>query len=169
MGERWLPVPGYEGLYEVSDMGNVRSACARRGTRKGRLLRPGGKTQLSVVLHRDGAGKTRLVAHLVLEAFEGPRPPGMQTRHGPRGRLDNRRANLSYGTPAQNQGEDRVRDGTSNRGTRQWLAKLTPEIVTECRRRYSRGETQAALAAEFGVSKPTMSQAVTGARWAWVK
>jgi hypothetical protein len=170
MGE-WRPVVGYEGLYEVSDLGAVRSAGKRKGSRGG-PLRPaptgGASPRLCVVLHKNNVRKTRLVHHLVLEAFIGPRPsPEHEACHGPGGALDNRLVNLRWGTPAQNQA-DRVRDGTSNRGTRQWQAKLTDEIVLECRRRYAAGETQQVLAAEYGVHQAAMSQAITGASWAWL-
>ena len=171
--ECWLPVIGYEGLYEVSDLGNVRSlhrSCRPR--LRGDLLTPaptgGASPRLCVVLYKDGAKKTRLVLHLVLEAFIGPRPPGREACHGPGGALDNRLVNLSWGTPEQNQGPDRVRDGTSNRGERQWQAKLTEEIVLECRRRYAAGESQKDLAGEFGVTGPVLSEAITGRSWAWL-
>jgi DNA-binding transcriptional regulator LsrR (DeoR family) len=48
------------------------------------------------------------------------------------------------------------------------MAKLTETSVLECRRRYAAGETQRALAAEFGIAQAAMSQVITGARWAWL-
>lgn len=172
--ERWLPVPGYEGLYEVSDLGNVRSLHKSFKPRlRGDLLSPaltaGVSPRLGVCLYKDGASKTRLIHQLVLEAFVGPRPsPDHEACHGPGGALDNRLMNLSWGTRSKNQGLDRVRDGTSNRGTRQWQAKLTEDIVMECRKRYTAGETQYALAAEFGITQGAMSEVITGRQWAWL-
>jgi hypothetical protein len=168
--ETFKPVVGYEGLYAVSDLGNVRSLHRSYKPRlRGDLLSPGlSAGRLTVHLYRDGEGTSRLIHHLVLEAFVGPRPPGMEGCHGPRGALVNSLDNLSWGSPEQNQGPDRVRDGTSNRGERQWQAKLTEAVVIECRRRYAAGETQQVLAAEFGVDGAAMSQAITGAHWAWV-
>lgn len=160
----------YEGLYEVSDQGNVRSARRRKGSRGGPLkpaLTGGSSPRLCVILYKNGKRRTRLVHHLVLEAFTGPRPPGQEACHGPGGALDNRHVNLYWGTREQNQA-DRVRDGTSNRGEQQWQARLTAEIVIECRRRYEAGETQAVLAKEFGITGPAMSDAITGRRWAWL-
>ena len=168
-----MPVPGYEGLYEVSDLGQVRSFHAGRGKgKRGGLLRqaPTGGTspRLCVVLYKDGAKKTRLVHQLVLEAFHGPRPsPVHQACHGPRGAFDNSSGNLSWGTPEENQA-DRVRDGTSNRGERQWQAKLTEEIVSECRRRYAAGERLGVLVVEFGVTIAGMSNAISGKTWTWL-
>lgn len=164
-------MPGYEGLYDVSDQGRVRSVARGRGRRHG-VLRPGrtGKVtpRWAVVLHKDGKGTTRLVAHLVLEAFTGIRPPGLFALHGPGGSLDDRLVNLSWGTAQKNMGEDRVRDGTSNRGGNRCQARLTEGAVQEIRSRYAAGEAQVVLAAEFGVSQAALSQAVTGARWGWL-
>lgn len=163
--ERWLPVVGWEGYYEVSDLGRVRSLPRRNApggimspsrTRNGRYL--------VVKLARDGGYVTRRVHRLVGEAFLGPLPPGQHTRHGPGGSLDNRLVNLSYGTPLQNT-HDQIRDGTMRRGTAKQEAKLTEAIVAECRARYTAGETQQALAAEFGVSQTTMGKAITGRTW----
>ncbi len=170
MNERWLPVPGYEGLYEVSDFGNVRSLHRSFRPRiRGNLLTPAMSGRyLMVVLYREKRRKSWLIHQLVLLAFRGARPPEMESLHGPGGRLDNRLANLSYGTRAKNSGPDRVRDGTSNRGERCGTAKLTEAIVLECRRRYAAGEAQQDLTREFGVHPGTMSQAITGKRWAWL-
>lgn len=172
MTERWLPVPGYAGLYEVSDMGNVRSARRRRGSRGG-LLKPaltgGPPAKLCVVLYGGtyASRKTRLVHQLVLEAFAGPRPPGELALHGPGGALDNRLANLYWGTGHRNC-LDTVRDGTVVRGEKVDGAKLTEAAVLECRRRYAAGEAQTALAAELGINSASMSQVITGRTWAWL-
>jgi hypothetical protein len=110
--EQWRPVVGHPN-YEVSDQGRVRSidrvvmrAGSRRAKpyavfRKGQLLRPGPSNygHLSVVL---GRGKTRMVHTLVLEAFVGPRPKGMDACHGPGGTQDNRLENLRWGTRTNN-------------------------------------------------------------------
>lgn len=161
--ERWLPVVGHEGLYEVSDLGRVRSLPRR--TTAGRIMRPGlAGPYLRVQLHKDGAPTSLRVHRLVAEAFLGPLPPGQHTRHGPGGRLDNRLANLTYGTPAQNIG-DQARDGTRRTGTAVPVAKLSEQAVADCRRRHAAGESGHRLAAEHGVSQPTMARAISGQTW----
>jgi NUMOD4 motif len=165
--ERWLPVPGYEGLYAVSDLGRVRSFHAGRGKgKRGGLLKPGLSStgKLTVVLYRDGKGRSRPVHSLVLEAFVSPRPPGKEGCHGPGRELDNRLVNLRWGTSKENS-EDQERDGTVARGEKHGQAKLTEAIVAECRGRYAGGEQIIALAREFGVNKGTLGDAVTGRRW----
>ena len=85
------------------------------------------------------------------------------------GKLDNRDGELRWDTPSANNGADKVRDGKSNRGERQGRSKLTEAIVADCKRRYAAGETQAALASEYGVARSAISCAIHGkVRWAHV-
>lgn len=111
MTEIWKDVPGYEGCYQVSNTGNVRSLTrqielTRDGTHykktiAGRLLRPGRMTEghLSVAL---GRGNSHCVHKLVLLAFVGPRPEGLECRHLNGVPADNRLENLRWGTRREN-------------------------------------------------------------------
>ena len=69
MSESWKDVAGYEGLYQVSDQGNVRSR--RRHGSSGGILKPGrdGHGYLRVVLYREGEWKPILIHRLVAQAF----------------------------------------------------------------------------------------------------
>jgi hypothetical protein len=170
--ERWLPVPDYGDLYEVSDLGRVRSFHSGRGKgKRGGLLRPaltgGASPRLCVVLYKDGRKKTRLVHQLVLEAFAGPRPDGNESLHGPGGPLDNRLINLRWGTPVEN-AADKLRDGTDPRGSKSGNAKLSEQVVVECRRRYADGERLSVLMVEFGMTVAGMSNAISGKTWGWL-
>jgi NUMOD4 motif/HNH endonuclease len=180
MTERWLPVCGYEGLYEVSDCGRVRSLDRIVGSSnrwgplqrsiRGRILSPhiGSHGYLQVALGKEGQPKIHYVHRLVGEAFLGPLPPGQQTRHGPSGKLDNCLANLSYGTPEENH-QDKIRDGTFRHGhitgSAHHSAKLTAAIAAECRRRNAAGEMQKVLAREFKVTQAAMSKVIRGETW----
>lgn len=170
--EQWLPVVDWEGLYEVSDLGRIRSLPRRTatGVRGGRILKPWLSTHgyLVVSLCRSGYDDDhRLVHQLVAAAFIGPCPEGQEVRHGPNGKPDNRASQLCYGTSAQNHA-DRLRDGISNQGERHGNAKLTDAIVAECRIRHAAGETQLSLAREFGVDKAAMNYAIRGLTWVHV-
>ncbi|WP_432418660.1 NUMOD4 motif-containing HNH endonuclease [Corynebacterium suedekumii] len=110
--EQWSAVPGYEGAYEVSDQGHVRSVDRRivdsRGVRRtlqGRLLTPqvnaGG--YLSVHLSRGGRGAHPPVHRLVLAAFVGPAPEGYETRHLDGDPANNALPNLTWGTHSENE------------------------------------------------------------------
>lgn len=110
--ELWKPIPSEPG-YEVSDLGRVRSADrvvetaaswrrpAHKRTYKGKLLKPGrmsgGHWPVAC-----GKGNTRTVHSLVLEAFVGPCPPGMECLRGGDDNDDNSLTNLRYGTRSEN-------------------------------------------------------------------
>ena len=117
--ERWLPIDGYEGYYEVSDHGRVRSLDrtvqhSRYGAlnRKGALLStsPNSTGHYTVSLHRDGKASSRKVHRLVLEAFVGPCPDGMEACHWDDDKSNNSVSNLRWGTPSENV-VDAVRNG----------------------------------------------------------
>lgn len=105
MLEEWRPITGWEGLYEVSHRGRVRSV----GKGKGR--RPPGRV-LCQRYNRDGYLRVRLTRNrqewnpyvhaLVLAAFVGPRPIGHDIDHKNGDRGDNRLENLEYVTTAVN-------------------------------------------------------------------
>ena len=105
MTEEWRPVPGYEGLYSVSDQGRVRSE-ARRGRRERMLsLIPGHRGHLSVAIYdKDVVRRGFLVHRLVLTAFVRPPEPGEEGCHYPDpDPSNNRLENLMWGTRSVNQ------------------------------------------------------------------
>jgi hypothetical protein len=121
--ETWLPVVGYEGLYEVSDQGRVRSLDryvannrwpgAPDRLLRGRILKPipgGGKTKKYFVVSL-GQNNNRKIDHIVLEAFVGPRPLGLESCHFDDNGHNNRLANLRWDTRSENH-RDSVRNGT---------------------------------------------------------
>lgn len=119
--ETWKPVVGYEGLYEVSDHGRVRSLTrkikckdGRTQTRKGRVLKANkanNTDHLFVHLCKDLEGKrSRSVHSLVAEAFLGERPEGLNVCHWDDVPTNNHVSNLRWGTHSDNQ-QDRIRNG----------------------------------------------------------
>ena len=117
MNEVWIPVVGFEDLYDVSSLGRVRSWCTPPRSCRRRALEPhdlrlvDGR-YLTVVLCDGPRRQTRTVHQLVAEAFLGPRPDGQEIRHLNGDAHDCRVANLRYGTPEQN-ARDSVRHGTA--------------------------------------------------------
>lgn len=167
--ERWLPIPGFEGFYEVSDAGRVRSirrytTCGWRG---GRVLKPFTDSDGYLRVNLSKRGKIfglRPVHGLVLLAFVGPPGPGQQVRHGVGGKTDNRLSNLCYGTVLEN-AADKHRDGVMACGERQGNSKLTRADVEAIRARRAAGEPQAVLAQDFGISQAHVSRIALRQSW----
>lgn len=118
MEEHWRDIPGYEGLYQVSNYGNVKSTRFN----KERLLKPGkSKTcYLCVALFFGKSRKTQYVHRLVWIAFNGPAPSGMQVNHMNEVKTDNRLENLNLlsiqGNLTWGTAQERKRQTWSKRG-----------------------------------------------------
>lgn len=115
--EEWRDVPGYEGMYAVSSLGRVRSLPRLTGGPRPRrvaerILRPmrARHGYLAVELRGGGARRVPKVHQLVLLAFVGPPPKGMETRHLDGNPANNKIDNLRYGTRHENM-QDRVHHG----------------------------------------------------------
>lgn len=117
----WRPVVGYEGLYEVSSDGQLRSLDREVECRDGRTLRlhgvnlklrnPSGD-YLRTELSRHGTLRTVLVHRLVATAFHGPAPEGMEVCHGDGVKTHNHKDNLRWGTRSEN-AQDNLMHGTN--------------------------------------------------------
>ena len=163
MTEQWRDVPGFEGAYQVSDLGRVRSldraahyflkrqnASATRLSR-GRILRPFLKPAgyYRVDLFRDGK---RIAAHihtLVMLAFVGPRPEGTEIRHLNGVPGDSRLANLEYATHSRNLLDIKWHGGAAHH-------RLTPGDVLSILKRRFDPKGRVALAQEYGVCPTTI-------------
>lgn len=177
MAERWVAIPGYEGRYEVSDQGQVRSwgrGRVHRPEGEPRLVpqreilsrdrrKAGGLGVLVVALYDGRAQRPHPVHRLVLTAFVGPRPGNQEARHLNDNRHDNRLENLAWGTRLEN-AEDARRNGIRRTGERNGRSKITAEIAREIRARRDE-ETQEALGERFGLAQSTVSAIQLGKLW----
>lgn len=109
--EQWLPVPGYEGYYSVSNLGRVRSDKRTMVDKNGHarkipevILTPEKRSSghLVVCLWKNHERTKRYVHHIVLETFTGGDPAGMQACHWNDDPGDNRLENLRWGTSPEN-------------------------------------------------------------------
>jgi len=176
--EEWRPVVGYEGRYEVSSLGRIKSLQRTCSTKGGshrsvpeRILKPApdGNGYMAVPLAKDGKTNTVRVCRIVMVAFVGPRPEGFVVAHGSKGKLCDSLDNLAYKTQSQNCGEDKLRDDTHCRGERSPKARLNEAQVRFARKAVSRGHaTSAGLACAWEVSPSTVNKAVTGKNWGWL-
>lgn len=157
--ENWRPVVGYESNYEVSDLGRVRN-------RHGRVLRPtpdkDGYPRLS--LSAEGQAKNFHVHTLVLEAFVGLRPEGMEACHNNATRSDNKATNLRWDTQLHNI-KDRDARGATYRGTRHHFSKLDPDDVRKIRKLLTMKFSQRKIATLFSVKQKTIYNIANHRTW----
>jgi len=174
--ETWRPIIEFDGNYDVSDKGRVRSwlrcgmgAAIRRD--EPIVLSPKvdrhGYRRFALVCQRSGSRKMRLVHRLVLITFVGPCPKGMECCHWNGDSTDNRVENLRWDTRFGNK-RDSARHGNILRGEQQHAAKLNVQKVREIR---ELAETMPLklLAERFGVSGGTISQVVNRKTWKHVE
>jgi HNH endonuclease/NUMOD4 motif len=171
MTEEWRPVVGREKEYEVSDLGRVRSlertiVYVREGkerTRRGaqRILVPMIYAGYPAV--QLGRRNSRYIHHLILEAFVGPRPAGMECRHLDGNELHCNRSNLAWGTVREN-AQDRARHGTQPRGERVYGAKLTPCSISEIKSQLGI-RSHREIGEMYGVGREAITKIANGRNW----
>lgn len=164
--EEWRDVPGYEGRYQVSSGGSVRSID--RVTSKGRFLR-------GVVLKQSTHGRERkylavtlspvtLGVHVVVAlAFVGPRPfPKHDASHRDNNPRNNTPDNIRWLTRQENIAEQKIHDTVCRNGR-----TGRPKILDENKVREIRAstESQAALARRFGVSEVHVCRILARRKW----
>lgn len=172
MIENWRPVVGWEGLYEISDQGRVRSldrliefADGRRRLFHGKILKHGfSKGYPRVNLSRDDVAYCALIHQMVLASFVGPVPEGQEVRHFDGNRKNCTLGNLLYGAPSENYA-DRVRIGGGNHGERNGQSKLTAESVASIRLMCAQGISQGKIAEFFGIDQSHVSDIKNCYRW----
>jgi hypothetical protein len=154
--------------YRVGTDGSVWGRCNTRGRPtaswhllKPRLSGPAWSRYFAVAL----PGRVQRKVHrLVLEAFVGPCPPGMECRHLNGVRTDNRLVNLAWGTKQENAADVR-RHGHFAFGSRHVNSKLVEQDIPEILRLLAAGESLQKVAARFGVCPSTVWLIARGRRW----
>src|SRR5882762_1362613 len=174
--ERWLPIAGFEGRYEVSSHGRIRSVPHLQSRRRkgvpylysiaGRILRPCPEARGAAFHVQLGRGRHRKIHHLVLETFVGSRPDGTEGLHADDDTSNNRLENLSWGTHAKNMADAALR-GRTARGERNGQAKLTAPVVLRifdlCQ---TMGDTR--IARDLGLPRSTIKNIRHRKRWAHI-
>ncbi len=111
--------------------------------------------------------RKKYIHRLLLEAFVGPRPPGMQCCHWDGNPANNDLTNLRWDTTRGNSA-DGIRLGRSTRGSRHPGAKLTEADIPEIRKLRRSGVSPFKIAAQFGVCYGTIRHVVIGKYWSHV-
>lgn len=161
-------VVGFPG-YRVGNDGSVWSRRTNMGVTKLYWRRMRTRVDedgyLRVSLRRGNKSHGCFVAHLVLEAFVGPRPEGAMSLHFPDPtRTNNRPENLRWGTVKDNS-DDKEAMGNTPKGETHGSAKLTTAKVLEMRRLYATGMRPLDLSRMFGVTDATVSKITKRRTW----
>ncbi|MGM0971651.1 MAG: NUMOD4 domain-containing protein [Bacillota bacterium] len=172
MIEIWDDIPGYEGMYQASTQGRIRSLdrlVSQKGnggkvyTRKlkGVLLTPKvGDAQGHLVVRLNSPRATPYVHRLVLLTFVGP-SNGRDCRHLDGSKDNNCLSNLAYGSRRENS-VDMVFHETMDR-----FFKI--EEVKEIKRRLADGEIARTIAQDYGVHLKTVQNIRQGKTYAYVE
>jgi hypothetical protein len=165
MTELWKSIPGYEGIYEASSLGRIRSLERIVNYRDGRVFHydtreiythaPNSGGYLCTTLNDISTGRKETfgIHELVCMAFHGLPPTAKcETRHLDGNKRNNRAENLAWGTRHENR-EDSRRHGVLPEGDKHGLAKITDAQVREIQRRRAAGESGSTLAEEFGIDR----------------
>lgn len=170
MSEIWKDIEGYEGKYQVSDLGRIKS-IARKGSGASSIdvyLKGGlsGSKYLNVGLCKNGKVKTTQVHRIVAMAFI-PNPENKrEVNHKNAIKTDNRVENLEWCTPSEN-----IRHGlaagimNTEKGSKKWNARFTEEQVRSIKIRLLNGEIGYRIAKEYGVTKGLIAAIRKGQTW----
>ena len=167
----WRDVAGYEGVYQASDSGLIRSvdgidAAGKR--RKGRVLRPAvtAAGRLKVSLCKGGVMRSYLVHRLVAIAFI-PNPENKpEVNHIKGVTTDNRVSQLEWCTPQENT-DHAFANGLARRasGEKHGLSKLTADDVVDIRWLRGWGVSISEIARQWNVTRCAISRILTGRTW----
>ena len=172
MATVWKAIPGYEGFYEASDAGAIRSVervvNGGSGPRvfPGRILSQaiGGHKYAVVNLSKFGKVKQFTVHTLILLTFKGECPPGCEALHDDGNRLNNGVPNLNWDSRQRNT-RDRIKHGTQVRGERTANARFSDLEVMEIKRLLRVGMRQTDIARAYGAPLETIHSIKTGKSW----
>lgn len=169
MCEEWKPVVGYEGIYEASNLGNIRRiapwADGRKTKVKGQLSLKRAR-YLRVSLCANSVEREHPVHRLIYEAFNGPIPHGKEINHKNGNHYDKHLENLEILTKSQNERHKHdVLKRVMAHGEGHHGAKLTNAEVLQMRSLRLTGWMLKDLAAKFGVSPTTVCEVTKGKLW----
>lgn len=174
--EIWKTIVGFDGRYQVSNLGRVRTVALRHNSGDGRLiplavpkirkLVDGGDGYLFVNLSiKSNKCRVQRIHRLVAETFLGKPPSKLSVVNHLNGyKIDNRDSNLEWTTVKGNR-DHAVRMGLAAVGERQGSAKLKVWQVVEILK-IGRTKTLRDIAKQFGVHSSTIHAILSGRIWA---
>ena len=166
--ERWADIIGFEGRYQISDLGRVYN-LRRRSFLRGTVSKSGYRQVKFITGNRV---YFFYVHALVLSAFVGPRPEGDVIEHLNGTRDDNRVCNLEYVTPIESIRRAKLAGRFKRNylcGEAHHLTVLTKEQVEQIRIRHQNGSIVSELAKDFKVTPSTIRHVVKRETWKHVE
>lgn len=179
VSEEWRPIVGFEGFYEVSNAGRIRSVDHLLESKtdsigrkmpaksiKGRMIsqRLHQFGYFVVTLSKNGNRYTRTVHKLVAEAFFGVRKSGDVVRHLDGNPQNNNVSNLAYGSQKQNM-QDAIKHGTVERGEQRYNAKLSNDDILKMKSDIANGMRSVDVSKKYGVSQIYVCKVINNTRW----
>ena len=174
LNEEWRDVSGFEGFYQVSSLGRVRSLdryvrhpAGGKSLMKGQLrkLQLDRDGYLFVLFAKESCQKCQKVHALVAQAFIGDRPLNYDVNHIDGIKTNNCPSNLEYCTRSNNLRHAYKLGLSSTRGDKSHVAKLTSSDVLLIRQRFLDGFSNVDIARDFGVAPTTISSIRIGNSW----
>lgn len=174
--ENWKDIEGYAGLYQVSNLGRVKSSAHttidRNGKRhvvKGQILKPtvGKFGYARIRIYKSGKQKVALLHRLVAQVFIDNPENKPEVNHKNGIKSDNSAINLEWVTRSENL-KHAYNSGLYERrtGERHNRSKLTEDQVAKIKLLYKKGKyTVSALAKKFSTCQTNVSSILNGLTW----
>jgi len=159
INERWKSIKGYEGIYEVSDCGNLRNEKTGKV-----LLKKNSKGYLAIDLYKNGERKSLKVHRLVAQAFIKNPDNLPQVNHVDGKKMNNYRSNLEWNSPKQNVRHSLL-TGSFPIGERNGGSVLKETEVKQIRSLSREGADHKDLSKIFKVSRKTIFSVVHHLTW----
>lgn len=180
--EQWKAIPGFEGYYEASTLGNIRSVSRKviihgasgdyERSLKSKPMTPlpdGKGYYLMVELSRDGRSKRYLIHRLVAQTFIENPESLPEVNHKDENKRNNRVDNLEWCTHAYNNNYGSKK--TASRGEGNAQCKFSEATILELKRQYKPNDPEfgtKGLSEKFGISISHVSAIIHGRRWGWL-
>lgn len=162
MEEVWKDVKDYEGIYQVSNLGRVRSNYYEDKILKNHC---GAGGYCRVGLYKGGKVTTKYVHHLVYYSFVKVTTVGKELNHIDGDKTNNILSNLELVTPSQNT-LHAYKNNLAKKGERHYLSKLKTSEVIEIKKDYDNKKcTQVELAKKYNVTRQAIHAIVRGKTW----
>ena len=168
VNENWVDILGYEGIYKISDLGNIKRIKTKKGCCIESPVKPwvNSNGYCAVGLSVNSKVKTLIVHRLVYKSFIGD-PKGLDVCHNNGVRTDNRLSNLRADTRKGNM-SDVYKHDTHIRGERCGTNKYSQEFITEFKKNIVNFKSIRQAAMFYKIPIGTAYGITQGRTWNWL-